>query len=100
MILVYGILTIDPAKADKAKELTDALVAETRKEPGNVSYEYFHALGDSGRMSVVEEWQDEDALNSHMASPHMAAFMGSAGEMGITGVSIDQYQVSEKTKMM
>jgi quinol monooxygenase YgiN len=100
MIVVSGTLTIDPAKADLAEELTSKLVAETRKESGNVSYEYFRSHGDAGRWNVFEEWESEDALNTHMASPHMAEFMGAAGDLGITGVDIQRYDVSAKSKLM
>ena len=100
MIAVFGIININPDKVDLAKEATDALIAETRKEPGNISYEYFHALGDPGRISVFEEWESQEAIDSHMASPHMAAFFGTAGDLEISGVAIDQYEVSEKKKMM
>ena len=100
MIVVSGILTIDPAQADRAEELTAALVAETRKEPGNITYEYTRAHGDAGHWRVFEEWADEDALNAHMGSPHMAEFMGAAGELGISAVDIQRYEVSAKSKLM
>jgi quinol monooxygenase YgiN len=100
MIVVSGTLTIDPAKADVAQQLTSTLVAETRKEPGNVAYEYFRSHHDPGRWSVFEEWESEDALNTHMASPHMAAFMGAAGDLGISAVDIQRYDVSAKSKLM
>jgi quinol monooxygenase YgiN len=100
MIVVSGTLTIDPAKADLAQELTDKLVAETRKEEGNVAYEYSRSHADPGRWRVFEEWASEDALNEHMASPHMAEFMGAAGDLGITGADIQRYDVSEKSKLM
>jgi hypothetical protein len=35
-----------------------------------------------------------------MASPHMAAFFGAAGDLEISSVAIDQYEVTEKKKMM
>ena len=100
MIAVFGIININPDKVDAAKAATDTLIAETRKEPGNISYEYFHALGDPGRVAVFEEWESQEAIDSHMASPHMAAFFGAAGDLEISGVAIDQYEVTEKKKMM
>lgn len=100
MIVVSGILNIDPAKADRCEELTATLVAETRKEAGNLTYQYTRLHADPGTWRVFEEWADQAALDEHMASPHMAAFMGAAGELGFTGVDIQRYDVSEKSKLM
>ena len=86
MIVVSGTLIIDPAKATLCEELTTKLVADTVKEEGNISYEYFRSPSDPGRWHVFEEWASEAAMNEHMASPHMAEFMGAAGDLGITGV--------------
>jgi quinol monooxygenase YgiN len=100
MIVVSGTLIIDPAKATLCEELTTKLVADTVKEEGNISYEYFRSPSDPGRWHVFEEWASEAAMNEHMASPHMAEFMGAAGDLGITGVDIQRYDVSEKSKLM
>ena len=100
MIVVSGTLTIDPSKADLAEELTGKLVAETVKEDGNISYAYYRSHSDPGTWVVVEEWESEDALNAHMVSPHMAEFMGAAGDLGITGADIQRYDCSAKSKLM
>jgi quinol monooxygenase YgiN len=100
MIVISGILTLDPAKASLALELTTTLCAATREEPGNGAYEYWQDPADAGRWRVFEEWEDDDALNAHMASPHMAAFLGSAGDLGITGIDISRYDVDKKSKFM
>lgn len=100
MIVVSGTITIDPSNADRCEELTAVLVAATRQEPGNLAYEYTRSHSEPGSWRVFEEWQDEAALNEHMASPHMAEFMGAAAELGITGVDIQRYDVAEKSKLM
>lgn len=100
MIVVSGTIDIDPANADRCEELTSALVAETRKESGNLVYEYRRSHSDPGSWRVFEEWEDQAALDAHMGTPHMAAFMGAAAELGITGIDIQRYEVSDKSKLM
>ncbi len=100
MIVVSGLININAAKADRAVELTGALVAETRKEAGNLTYEYWQDPADAGRWRVFEEWDNEQALNDHLGSPHMATFMTDAAELEISSVDISRYDVSAKSKLM
>jgi quinol monooxygenase YgiN len=100
MIVISGIIVIDPAKTDHMIGLTTALVKETRAESGNVAYEYTQDPTDPARWRVFEEWADEDAVNTHMGTEHMAQFLGAAGELGISAVDLSRYDVSEKTKFM
>lgn len=100
MIIVSGTLTIDPTKTERAKELIAELVPATLAEDGNITYGYWSHLEQPGVIFVYEEWADEAALNAHMGSPHMAAFMGSAGELGISSVSINRHDVSASSKLM
>ena len=100
MIVVSGTLNLNPEKAQRALEVTGDLVAETLKESGNVTYEYWQDPADAGRWRVFEEWQDAAALDAHLTTPHMTAFMVAAGELEISAVDISRYEVSEKSKLM
>lgn len=100
MIVISGTIDLDPANARRALELTSELSAETRKETGNISYEYWQDPTNPGRWRVFEEWESQDAIDAHMATPHMAAFMAGAAELGISGIDIARYEVTEKTKFM
>ena len=35
-----------------------------------------------------------------MSTDHMAAFMGAIGDFGVTGIDLNSYQASNKTKFM
>jgi len=100
MIVISGTIDFDPAKAEEAIAATDTLCAATRQEAGNAAYEYWQDPHNPGRLRVFEEWADDDALNAHMAAPHMAEFMGAAGGFGITGIDISRYDVDNKSKFM
>ena len=100
MIVISGTITLDPANADSAFEAIGTLVAATRAEPGNITYEYTRAHDDAGYWRIFEEWADQEAVEAHMVAPHMAEFMGAMGGFGITGVDISTYAVDTKTKFM
>ena len=100
MIIVSGLITIDPASFERGVELTRELMARTREEPGNVSYEFFAALEDRSRFRVFEEWESQEAIDAHNASEHFAAFLAASADLGITSVEIIQYEVTSATRVM
>ncbi len=100
MIVVSGTIDLDPANHDAVVALTDTLVAATLQEEGCISYGFWADPSDAGRFRVFEEWDNETALDAHVKTPHMATFNKGLGPLGITGVSITKYVVSESSKLM
>jgi quinol monooxygenase YgiN len=61
------------AKADKLEkylELSREMVEKTVKEEGCIRYELFQDVKDPRVMIIIEEWENEEALNKHSASEH------------------------------
>ena len=100
MIVISGTIVIDPAHLDEAVAAIGELETKTRAEAGNIDYGFWLSHSEPGTLHVFEEWADDDALNAHMGSEHMAAFLGAAGSFGISATSLDRYDVSTKTKFM
>jgi quinol monooxygenase YgiN len=100
MIVITGTISFDPANTDAAAEAAHTLATATRQEPGNIQYGMWFSPNEPGTLMVVEEWADDDALNAHMAAPHMADFLTAAGSFGITATDIWRYDISAKTKFM
>ena len=50
--------------------LAKEIVAETRKEAGNISYSMNQNTEDRQMHAMIETWTDMDALRAHMASEH------------------------------
>jgi len=72
------------AQEGKGAELGEALkglIDPTRAEPGNVSYELLASLDDERDYAFVEEYQDGDALDAHMNTPHVQAAMAAMPEL-------------------
>ena len=42
------------------------MIEPTRKEPGCIRYELWQDLAESGRFAMIEEWEGEDALSTHL----------------------------------
>ena len=56
-----------------AEEMTaGGTVASIRAEAGNLRYEYYQPLDDPETILLIDSWEDQDALDTHHASPMMA----------------------------
>lgn len=55
------------------REVFESVVDPTRAEPGNISYELLASHDDELDFTFVEEWKDGDALDAHLATPHVKA---------------------------
>jgi quinol monooxygenase YgiN len=100
MIIVSGTIVIDPANTARATELTTALMAATRAEPGNLTYGFYADIERPGHYQLYEEWESQEAIDGHNASDHFAAFMVASAELGIVSVEVNQFAVSDKTRIM
>ncbi len=66
-------------KEDEVREVLLALVKATRQEPGNKSYILHEDVAKPGSFYFYEEYADQAALDTHMASPHFAEAAGKFG---------------------
>jgi quinol monooxygenase YgiN len=99
-ILMTGHLELDPTKRDAFIEAAGAVMAATKAEEGCERYEFSADLTDPGRFYMGEQWTSQAALDGHMASEHLAAFMGAMGTFGVTGASLTQWTGGTPTKLM
>jgi quinol monooxygenase YgiN len=56
-------------KEDQLKELLQGMLAPTRAEPACRLYELYES-GERGRFYFYEWWENQAALEQHVASPH------------------------------
>ena len=56
-----------------AEEMESSGTADKiRQEEGNLRYEYFQPLDDPETILLVDSWENQEAIDSHHASPMMA----------------------------
>jgi quinol monooxygenase YgiN len=100
MLIVSGIISVDPAHHDQMVELIGPLVTATLAEEGNVTYGFWASPTEPGVFRVYEEWASPDAMGLHMAADHMATFLVGMGALNVTGTELHQHTVSESTRLM
>ena len=76
MIKVVTKMFVKPERVDEYISLVGKLAAETRqKDAGCITYELYQDTKDPHILSFIEEWEDQDALDSHIAAPHFKEIM-------------------------
>lgn len=94
MIVVAGTIHLDPAKKAEATAAAIEMMKATRAEPGNIEYAFTWDLAEEGLVRVFEQWQDQAALDAHFDAPHMKAFIGKMGSLGIQGMDVKKYEIA------
>lgn len=70
MIKVVAQFFFRNGEVEKALILAKALVVETRKEKGCISYELCQNPEKDTHMAFIEEWDSQAALDAHFQAPH------------------------------
>lgn len=73
---IYAVTHVDfiPPKKDEGIAALKALVDPSRKEAGNVRYDALQQTSRPNHETLVEIWQDQNALDGHLVSAHMKEF--------------------------
>lgn len=94
MLVIAGVVRIDPEKRDEAIAAAVAMMRETRRETGCRSYTFSADLEDPGCFHIFEEWETPEALEAHFAAPHMATFQGAVAKLGVREMTVQRYEIA------
>ena len=67
VVATYG---TKPGLTEDVLDLLKDMAAATRREPGNVSYEFYRGVEDPARIVILESYQDADDFDRHRESEH------------------------------
>lgn len=94
MLVIAGTIRIDPAKREEAAAAALEIMKETHKEEGNIAYSFSSDLEDEALIYIFEKWESQEALDFHFDTPHMAAFQGKAGSLGIKEMNVEKFEIA------
>ncbi|NMG20053.1 putative quinol monooxygenase [Brasilonema bromeliae] len=60
-----------PEKVETVKAVLLEIIEPTRQEAGSIKYELLQNQSDPTDFTFVEEWASDDALDTHLATPHL-----------------------------
>ncbi|MEO8661020.1 MAG: putative quinol monooxygenase [Bryobacteraceae bacterium] len=72
-LIVVALLPARPDKIEDTRALLLGLIAPTRAEAGCISYQLHQNNANPADFCFIEEWKDDDALDQHLATPHLQA---------------------------
>lgn len=99
MLIVTGVIEVNPEHVGAAQAAALKMMEETRKEEGCLLYEFSQQVEAPHRFRVYEEWTDAAALKAHAATAHMAAFREALGEIGLISREVYTIEAGEKTRL-
>lgn len=76
MITIIAMFELKPECVDTFKALAAECIEASRKEEGNVSYNFYTGKEDKNKYFFVEVWKDDYAIAAHNASAHFQKFAG------------------------
>ena len=63
-----------PGRGEEMKAALQELAAATTQEAGNICYR-LHTTDDPDEFIIYEQWKNQAALDSHMATEHLNKFL-------------------------
>ena len=94
MLLITGTFRISPERLAQARPTMEAMITASRREDGCITYSYAVDLLDGGLVHVIEAWRDQQALDAHFSSAHIARWRATWPMLGITDRDLTLHEAS------
>lgn len=78
---VSAVITGAPGNGDQLETLLVELATSTHAEAGCLLYSLQRAVDNPDQFVTVEKWTSRQALDEHLASPHVQAALAGAGDI-------------------
>lgn len=91
LLTVVAYMKAAPGKRDELKSELEVLIEPTAKEEGYVNYDLHQGVEDPDVFIFYENWESAEALDAHLATPHLVHFadiMG--GLLDANGLTINR----------
>lgn len=89
-LTVVALVKVKSGLEDEFKKNAHAILDPTRKEMGNISYNFHQSLTDKTVFDTFEQWSQIEDLDAHMNSEHMKAFFSQVGSYFAEGYPVIQ----------
>lgn len=89
-VVAKNYITID--KINDCITLVKELVQKTKTEKGCISYEMYQDTKDERILTMIETWENEEALQDHLESPHFKQLVPQIGKMSMRPTDMNIYR--------
>jgi quinol monooxygenase YgiN len=87
-VKVIALVKVKAGTENDFKRNALSILAPTRRENGNFSYNFQQSLQDSTTFATYEQWASVEDLNAHLQTAHMQAFFANVGAMFEAGYPV------------
>jgi len=92
MIIIAGVVEVDPEQREAALEAARPLLEPTREQSGCLDYVWSADPAVPGRIYVFERWEDRDSLAAHFAGPWYPAMLKAISSHGLKSADVYKYR--------
>jgi len=93
MIKCVAKSVVEEKNIEEFKSTALELVAESRKDPGCISYQLFQDLMDGTIITFIEEWESADALTLHSNAPHFLTIVPKLEALSTKPMEVNVYSL-------
>jgi len=73
-VIVVVLSRAKPGRGDEGEAAYRALAEATHEEEGCILFAVHRVPADPDRLVLIERWTSREALDAHLAAPHLVAF--------------------------
>jgi len=95
MVVVNAIVSTSADDISALKDAIGVMEKASRQEDGCLDYTFSVEVSDPNTLRITEKWETVEALQAHMATPHMAEFQGAIGAHPPKGMDVKFYGAEE-----
>ena len=94
MILVTATARLRAGAREQALAAARRMQEATAREPGCREYSFWVAIDDPDSLLLFERWDDQESLDAHLATAHVAAFNEAISAYGDGPVTVTRFEVA------
>lgn len=94
MIVVHAKMQIQATAKEQFLAEVKTLLAASRQEEGNISYELLEHTEQPDTYIMIEVWQNQEAIEQHNASSHFQAFVSQAPQFMAAPLQVQAYEAT------
>ena len=92
MIIVTAAARLRPDTRDEALAAALRMQETAAQEPGCQEYRFWTAIDDPDSLLLFERWDDDAALEAHLAAPHTREFGGAISKYADGPVDLSRFE--------
>ena len=94
MLIIHVRAVIKPESRETFLAAAREVIAQTRREPGSLSYSCYEDIAEPNVFIFYEEWRTQADIDAHLAQPYTQALLTAATQWVVTPPAIMLHEVA------